>query len=272
VEAAAEEYFEAGRWDDALAVLQSARRARRARRVWHSSGPVQVHGLIALIAGHRDDDAMAREHLAAVQDRVNGPRWLSEDSCYLLLARAVAAERRGQPAEAMAVLAQCLGQRLAGYPTHRHLLSPVLARLALAAGDAATVTATAQMALEEAESGQLPLHKAAAGHCRGLIIGHPGPLLAAAAYYGPAGRPVDRAHVLEDAAVLLARHGELIAAQRALDTAAGLYNEFRASWDLRRADARLSSYGIRRSGAAGRPGQPAGGRRSRLRRRSMPIS
>lgn len=93
VAAAAEEYFETGQWDDALAVLQSARRARRAPHC----GPVQAHGLIALIAGHRDDNAMAQEHLAAARDWANGPRWLPEDSCYLLLARAVAAERMGQP-------------------------------------------------------------------------------------------------------------------------------------------------------------------------------
>lgn len=251
---AAEEYFKAGQWDDALAVLQSARRVRRPP---HSGDPVQVHGLIALIAGHRDDNAMAQEHLAAVRDRANGPRWLPEGSCYLLLARAVVAERGGQPAEAMAVLAQCLDQRLARNLTHRHLLFPVLARLALAAGDTATATATLQAALEETPSGRLPAQRTAAQttaarHCRGLIEGHPSPLLAAATYYRSAGRPVDRAQVLEDAAVLLARHGQLVAAQRAFDTAAGLYNEFRALWDLCRADARLSLYGIRPSEAAGR--------------------
>lgn len=175
------------------------------------------------------------------------------------------------------MLAQCLDQRLAGNLTHRHLLFPVLARLALAAGDAATATATVQVALEEAESEWLlvpsaALQKAAVGHCRGLMLGHPGPVLAAAAHYGSAGRPVDRAQALEDAAVLLAGHGELMAAQRAFDTAAGLYNKLRALWDMRRADARLSTYGIRRSGDAGCSGQSAGRRRPRRRRQRSPIS
>jgi tetratricopeptide (TPR) repeat protein len=252
---AAEEYFKAGQWDDALAVLQSGRRGRRGRRGRHSGDPIPVHGLIALIAGHRNDSAMAQEHLAAVRDQANGPRWLPEGSCYLLLARAVAAERGGQPAEAMALLAQCLDRRLTRDLTHRHLLFPVLTRLALAAGDTATASASVQAALEETPSEQLPAQMTAAqmtaaAHCRGLIEGGTGPLLAAAAYYRSAGCLVDRAQVLEDAAVLLARQGQMVAAQRAFDIAAGLYNGFGASWDLCRADARLSFYGIRPSEAA----------------------
>jgi DNA-binding CsgD family transcriptional regulator len=238
--AAAERLFEAGQWDDSLALLQPA-----VRRRGRGDAVVRVHGLIALIAGHRDNAEMADEHLAAVGDQANGPGRLPAGSCFLLLARAVAAERAGRPAEAVAVLAQCLDRRVAENMTHRNLLLPVLARLALAAGDAAAATAAAQAARQEAERQPRPVKMAAAGHCRGLVDGDPVPLLTAAAHYDSAGRPPDRAQVLEDAAVLLARHGEMAAARRAFSSAASLYGELRAAWDLRRADARLRRDGIR---------------------------
>jgi hypothetical protein len=61
---------------------------------------------------------------------------------------------------------------------------------------------------------------AAAGHCRGLADDDPAPVLAAAVYYQSAGRPLEHALALEDAAVLLAARGDLPAARRASGEAA----------------------------------------------------
>jgi DNA-binding CsgD family transcriptional regulator len=133
-----------------------------------------------------------------------------------------------------------------------------LTRLALAAGDTATAAAAAQGAAEEAARGPLPVITAAAGHCRGLMAGDPGPVLAAASYYESAGRPFDRAQALEDAAVLLAGRGDLPAGRRAFSDAARLYADLGAAWDLRRADTRLRRYGIRR-GRGGRRARSAQG-------------
>ncbi len=81
--------------------------------------------------------------------------------------------------------------------------------------------------------------------------GDPGPVLAAAGYYESAGRPLDRAQALEDAAALPAARADLAAARRAFTGAARVYADLGAEWDLRRADARLRRYGIRR-GRGGR--------------------
>jgi DNA-binding CsgD family transcriptional regulator len=251
--AAAEEYFEAGQWDDALAELEPAAGLRGRGDI-----PVRAHGLIALIAGHRDEPGRAEEHLAAARDRAPRSIRRRASSSYLLRARALAAERAGRADEAVRVLAPYLDPRAAADMRDRNLLLPLLARLALAAGDAATAVAAAQAAATEAARGSLPVQAAAASYCAGLVAGDPAPVLAAAGYYQSAGRPFDRAQALEDAAVLLARRGDLPAARRAFEDAAGLYQALGAAWDLRRADSRLLGYGIRR-GRRGRSAKPAHG-------------
>jgi DNA-binding CsgD family transcriptional regulator len=249
---AADHYFEVGQWDDALTVLETA-----AGLPGPDTTPIGLHGLVALIAGHRDDPDMAEEHLAAVRDQEAGSASLRLVSHRLLLARALA-QRAGQPGEAMAVLAPCLDPAMAEGMPDRYTLLPPLARLALAAGDAATAAAAARAAAEEADREPLPVKSAAARWCRGLVDGDPGPVLDAAAYYQAAGRPFAWAQALEDAAVLLADRGDLAAASPAFRQAARLYDDLGAAWDLRRADARLRRYGIRR-GRGGRRAHPADG-------------
>jgi DNA-binding CsgD family transcriptional regulator/tetratricopeptide (TPR) repeat protein len=251
--AAAETYFAVGRWDDALAALETA-----AALPGPDQLQLRVHGLIALIAGHRDDRAMAEAHLAAVRDQTLGSPRQRSVAHFLLLPRVLVAEQAGRPREAVAVLAECLDPTVAEDMAERYWLLPALARLALAVGDTATAVAAAQAAREEAARGSLPAKTAAADWCRGLAGDHPGPVLAAAAYYETAGRPLDRAQALEDAAVLLAGRGDLPAARRAFLDAARIYAGLGAAWDLRRADTRLRRYGIRR-GRVGRRASAATG-------------
>jgi DNA-binding CsgD family transcriptional regulator len=241
-------YFLAGQWDDAITMLELAA---------DLPGPdfmsIIVLGLLALIAAHRDDADMAAERLAAVSDQqVEATRYRASVG-YLLLARALIAERAGRPGEAAAVLAESLEPGLA--EPQGYLLLPTLTRLALTIGDTDTAARAAQVA---GDHEPLPVKNAAADHCRGLVAGDPGPLLAAAAYYESADRPLDRATTLEDAAVLLAEHGDLSGARQAFREAAGLYGALNAGWDLRRADSRLRGYGIRR-GPAGRQARPEQG-------------
>src|SRR5262249_56068534 len=94
---------------------------------------IGVHGIAALIAAHRDDWAAAARHLAAVADvDINNP-YLAAPSAYLLRARALAAERAGDPAAAAAVLARCLVPEIAAGMTYdRHKVLPPLMRLAAA--------------------------------------------------------------------------------------------------------------------------------------------
>src|SRR5215472_15554833 len=99
----------------------------------------------------------------------------------------------------------------------------MLTGLTLAIGDRATaLAATAAAAAAEQTSGA-PLNAAIADYCRGLVDGDPAPLLAAADYYESTCLPNERAKVLEDAAVMLARRGEMDAARSAFTEVLGFY-------------------------------------------------
>jgi DNA-binding CsgD family transcriptional regulator len=235
---AAENYFDVGRWDDAVTMLDAA-----ARLPGPDHLPLRAHGLAALIAGHRDDPAID-EHLAAVRDEtLTSPRHQAM-AHHLLLARALAAERAGRTHQAVAELSPILDPEFTSV-IQAELMLPSLARVALGAGDTATAAAAARAAQEEADRELLPIAAAAARWCRGLADGDPGPVLAAAAYYQATRRRFYHANTLEDAAVLLAARGEVAEARRACTEAARLYRDLGAAWDLRRASARLRRYGIR---------------------------
>jgi DNA-binding CsgD family transcriptional regulator/tetratricopeptide (TPR) repeat protein len=245
-------YFETGQWDEALAVLQAIAELPENERL-----RLLLHGQVALIAAHRGQWQLADKHLAAVQDQTLETVQDRELGYCLLRARALAAERAGGPAGAVAVLGWCLDPAVGQDMPERHLLLPSLARAAFAAEDLATVVVAGRAAAGEASRDPLPAKAAAAGWCQGLADGDPQRVLVAADYYQQAGRPLDQAQSLEDAAVLLAGRGELAAARRAFGTAARLYRELGAEWDLGRADARLRLYGVRR-GRAGRPAVSTG--------------
>ena len=248
------QHFEAGQWEDALAELQPAGSDLGA-------GSALAHGLIALIAGYRDDGDAAAAHLAAVSEQGGRAAAAASNSHHLHLARAVAAERSGRPDAAVAVLAGCLAPGAAMSMPARHLLFPALVRLALAVGDAGTAAAATQAAADEAEREPLPVKGAVADHCRGLLTADLAPVLAAAAYHGSAGRPLRRAEALTDAAVLLASRGGTVPASDWLDEAVGLYRGMEARWAIRSATARLRGYGIRPRQPGDRA-RPARGRES----------
>jgi DNA-binding CsgD family transcriptional regulator len=233
------QHFETGQWDDALAELEPATGADL------GAGSSLAHGLVALIAGYRDQGYVAVQHLAAMSEQGNRAAAAAANSHYLHLAQAVAAERAGRPADAVAVLAACLAPGAAMRMPARHLLLPALVRLALSVGDADTAAAAAQAAADEAEREPLPVKGAVADHCRGLLAADLAPVLSAAAYHGSAGRPLRRAEALTDAAVLLAGQGGTVPARDWFDEAVALYRGMGARWAIRSAAARLRGYGIR---------------------------
>jgi len=241
---AAELHFRIGRWDDAAAELESV--VDLPETEWL---PLVLHGLAAVIAGHRDDWATARAHIAAAQD-LGIPRGRAGGNAnylwsnYLLMARALAAERDGKPEEALAVLAPTID---ADYVLeHRHLWLPDVVRLALALGDAPTAQAATAAAAAEAGQEGLPCKVATAQRCRGLLESDPAPLLMAAKQFRSVGWPLLLGQTLEDAAVLLAGQGDLDAARGAVTEAVEVYAGLGADWDVARIDARVRRLGIRR--------------------------
>jgi DNA-binding CsgD family transcriptional regulator/tetratricopeptide (TPR) repeat protein len=245
-------HFEAGEWDDALAELEQA------SAIAGAAGPrLMVHGMWALIAGHRGDRETAASHLHAVGD-VDLSVVPTSALFPVLRAKSLAAEQEGRLAEAAAGLAQCFEPGLAERMPEAYYLATPLARLALAGGNPETAAMAARAAEADAAHQPLRLRTAIANHCRGLVAGDPALVLSAAAYFREAGRPLERAQALEDAAVLEAGRGELPAAQEHLAAATGLYTVLGAAWDVERAGSRLRPFGVSPARPAYR-GRPASG-------------
>jgi DNA-binding CsgD family transcriptional regulator len=243
--------FWVGRWDDALAELDAVSGACT------SDQAIWSYGLAAAIAGHRDDRSGAEKALRFVRDQPIATATDRSACGCLVRARALAAEREGRVAEAMAIMSIMLDPEYATME-NRHRFLADLVRLALAARDASIVEAAGRVAAAETVRGQNPGKEAALARCRGLLNADPEPVLAAAEHYRASSCTVELAHTLEDAAVLLAAKNRTEAARVAYAEATLRYAEMGALWDMRRGDARLRPYGIRR-GARGPRRRPSRG-------------
>jgi DNA-binding CsgD family transcriptional regulator len=243
-------YFEAGQWDDAIAEAEAEQAA--VAPGLQSAFYLRRQSLLALIAGYRGDPDTAARYLDRIATR-EAPHLHRQSAVYLLWwAEAVLAEQRGDDAAAIAALRRGLEPDLAGLVADRYLLLPMLARLALAAGEAGIAVAAAEAAAEEAAREPLPRKVATAGHCRGLLAGDPAPVLAAAAYWDGAGQPLRRAMALEDGAMLAAA-GDKAQARAALAGAREVYADLGARWAVSRAESQLRALGAGGARSAYRP-------------------
>ena len=244
-----------GQWDDALAELGSddAGADGYLRERWPS---LLIHGVTALIAGHREEHATAEAELKAglalpienLTDR--------ENQDFLVAAHALALEQQGESGQAMTRLATMM-TRGEGEMTLVHQWLPDLVRLALAAGDPQLARRAAQACAVEAAAETRPARAAAASlRCRGLLESDPGPLREAVAHYRAVGPAAELPAALEDLAVVLAERGQQDEARAALDEAVSRFEAMQARWDIRRAESRLRARGIRR-GPRGRRGPRA---------------
>jgi DNA-binding CsgD family transcriptional regulator len=241
----AEIHYHAGRWDDAIAQLDAAAEARDlmtpADRRWS-------HGLAAVIAIHRDDQAAAEAHLSAVPAGDVGKALSGAE--YVPLARALLAERRGRPEQALAILTGLLDQADMTPVCQRHVWLPPLLRLALTAGD----SAVARAAAEACPGGAHPATAPGTGdhrttverRCSGLLESDHETLAAVVDDYRSTRRPLHLAQTLEDVAVVLAEADDLRAARAAHAEAVDLYTKLGAAWELLRADTRLRTHGVHR--------------------------
>ncbi|WP_460437576.1 BTAD domain-containing putative transcriptional regulator [Amycolatopsis stemonae] len=254
--AGAVHYYWLGRWAEALEELDAVirDRAETTSYVLRSPGSLLlVHGVGALIAGHRGEPAQARTHVD-LAGRQHWPQGLEPDGGdFLLAARALLAEQDGRPEAALAALLPLLEENYP--PAARHQWLPDLVRLAGQLGD--TERARQALRLLETDGEVPPAHAAAAAHCRGLVTGDPEPVLTAVSHYRVAGRLLKQAKASEDAAILLARTGRLDAARTEFRAALTAYTGMGAVWDVRRAESRMQPFGIRRANAV-RPRAAAG--------------
>jgi DNA-binding SARP family transcriptional activator len=241
--AGAVHYFWLGRWDEALAQIDTVLRDPEFTGFGLREGGgarLLMHGVAALVAAHRDDEASLNRHLDAGHHLPMTSAADRENCDFLLAAQATAAWRRGDLAGAIAVLGTTLVTKQA-LMMLRHQWLPDLVRLALDHGD--TVTAHAAVVACELEAAQeaTPARAAAAARrCRCLLDGDVDGLAEIVAHYESTGRNYELAQTVEDHAVLLHRAGRGAQARTAHARAVSLYERLGAAWDLRRVTERLS--------------------------------
>ncbi|MFK0157002.1 ATP-binding protein [Streptomyces sp. NPDC090493] len=233
----AERYYEHGRWDDALAVLDEVTDLpplwRLARR-----------GLKAMISARRGEwEAVAGFLDAPAGGRAPGQGPVAAG--HLLLARGLVAERAGRLPEAVEVLMGLMAETYAHDLGNHPEWLPALVRLALAAEDRQTASAAGIAARQAADRRPRPRTLAAADWCAGLLDLDPARLIAAVGYHRGAGRQPDLGNALEDLAVVQAASGDLDAARASFGEALAVCAELGADWDARRAAARLRPWGVR---------------------------
>lgn len=235
--------FTAGHWDDALAELEPV--AELAADLGSSLPKLAVlHGLCALLAAHREDHDTALAHVRAAEDIPATAGTLRRNSDYLLAARAVIAEQNDDLAGAIGALAPALGPDGAKDVAKRLPNLPQLVRLAVAAADFETVHAALNAAIREADRDRNPTTVTALYWCRGLVAGDGELLRRAAEHYRDSGRVLEFGATMEDLAEVLGKAGKTTEARAAFLEAVETYTGLGATWDLRRARARMRPLGI----------------------------
>lgn len=237
---AAEVGYMHGDWDDAVVHLGGIDAEFLGNRA--NLNPAALGALIAL---HRGDREAANDWFAAMgEDFAELTRlpW----NWRLAAAWSLEAEVAGDVRHALARLSPLLDHSHVPGQRTRQELMPHLVRLALAEGDRHLADAVVVMCQADADADPQADRIAAALCCQALRDEDVAGLLSSAERYGTHGWPLQQALALEEAAVLLAGDGEVTKARGAFTEALNVYNGLGATWDLRRVEARLRPFGIRR--------------------------
>ena len=251
-------HFAAGRWDEAVADLDSA------LRVFDSGLDIwpEPLALRALIAVHRGQLDSARADLGRFDAAIaaGGSSFVLDQP---VLARAFVLEADKQMAQAAQVLAA--GWEIAEavpLATAKPAIGPQLARLAAQAGDLATAhrVGVALDALAATNPKVARLH-AAARWATGIARADAAILLEAVKFQRKAARPFDLAMLQEDTAAAMARDGRHDEARDLLGQALACYEGLLARQRSAAARARLRALGVQ-LGSTGRRGRPAIGWRA----------
>jgi DNA-binding CsgD family transcriptional regulator len=230
--------FKTGRWDDALAEVESVHEDLK-----EPAAACGDLGIAAVIGFHRGEAGAARRHLAAAVPHAEriGHRLIGA----LALARSLDREQDGALPEALAALTEAFDGNTEEIEEFEDLL-PDTVRLATGTGDLGTAQAFAGQAATLADESETPHRQASALYCRGLLDQDAPRLLEAAERYDHAGRPLLRAKALEAAAGHFVDTGDRGQARDAFTTAVEVYTSLGAAADVARLQATFRAHGIRR--------------------------
>jgi len=230
--------FKTGHWDEALAEMQ-----RLPENVQETGLDCCDLGMAAVICFHRGEVAAARDHLAAavpyaerLGHRLIGP---------LALARSMDREHAGALPDALAALTAGFDAGAEDLEEFEDLFADAV-RLAARTGDLATANSLADQAAALAEGSEIPHRQANALYCRGLLDHDAGGLLAAAARYEDASRPLLAAKAFEAAAAESLWVDDRGQAREAFIRAVEVYSSLGAAADVARLRAAFRAHGIHR--------------------------
>ena len=230
--------FEAGRWDEALAEVETLREDLK-----EPAAACCDLGVAAVIRFHRGDIVAAHTALAAAIPHAE--RLGSRVIAPLALARSLDCEQAGALPEALAVLTAGVADNAEEIEEIEELL-PDAVRLAVEAGELDSAKMLAGHAAALAVDSEIPHRQANALHCLGLLEQDAARLQRAADRYHDASRPLLRAKALEAAAGCHVDAGDRGQARTAFTHAVEIYTSLGAATDVARAQARFRAHGIRR--------------------------
>jgi DNA-binding NarL/FixJ family response regulator len=229
--------FATGRWDDALVEVE-----RLPQDLQEPAAACFDLGMAAVISFHRGEVAAARRHLEAVTSYAErlGHRLIVP----VALARSLDRERDAALPEALAALTDAFAGNMEELEVESLLADAV--RLAVRTGDLDTAKLLADQAARLAEGSEIPHRQANALYCGGLLGHDACRLLAAAARYQDASRPLLAAKALEAAAAEFLRVDDRSQARDAFVEAVEAYTSLGAVADVARLRAAFRAHGIHR--------------------------
>jgi DNA-binding CsgD family transcriptional regulator len=235
-------FFDTGRWDDALAEVQTLH-----EDIKEPAAACCDLGVAALIRFHRGEISAAHRDLAAAIPHAErlGNRVIPP----LALARSLDREHADAMPEALAMLTAGFADNSEELEEIESLLADAV-RLAASMGDVGTAKALASHAAALAAESETPRREANTLYCHGIIDHDPAQLLRAAECYAAANRPLLRAKALEAAAADFVCSDYRDEARAAFTRAVEIYISLGAAADVARLQARFRAHGIRRGSHA----------------------
>lgn len=230
--------FETGQWDDALTEISIV-----PENLKEPAAACNERAITALIRFHRGEIIEAQHHLAAVTPfaELIGRRLIGP----LALARSLNHEHVGTLSDSLKVLATELANNVEDLEETEGLLADTV-RLAMRTGDFDTAESYTDRAVALADGSPIPHRQANALYCRGMFEHDPHKLMAAAARYEDASRPLLQAKALEAGAVEFVEADERSQARDAFSRSVEVYESLGAAADVQRVLAVFRGYGIRR--------------------------